>query len=247
MNEFIGSKHKRDSSDIEGKELGVLMKIHFDLYLADEFEVVEEFMVDQENCEPPFMKVLSCTTANANDSLLLALVFYQSKTEKDHHLVTVSSVDHDGDQRISVYTSTRTSVNVQVRQSADDLIKRGDLIFIKNGILKGAFFDLQYNFISRDKQIDLIAWDENVKEALWKDIISFQKAMPKLRASGVPNSRGVILAGPPGTGKTMIAKWLAAHSEITCILISAEMITGRNDIKSCFGNGSKVISNSSHH
>ena len=76
--------------------------------------------------------------------------------------------------------------------------------------------------------------DENIKEVLWKDIIGFQKAMPKLRESGVPNSRGLILAGPPGTGKTMIAKWLAAHSDITCILISAEMITGRNDIKSCF-------------
>ena len=233
MNEFIGSKHKRDSRYWRGK-LGVLMKIHFDLYLADEFEVVEEFMVDQGKLRAAIHESIELHDGQRQRFLAAGTRFYQSRTEKDHHLVTVSSVDHDGDQRISVYTSTRTPINVHGK-SADDLISDVEFDFYQNGILKGAFFDLQYNFISRDKQIDdLIAWDENVKEALWKDIISFQKAMPQLRASGVPNSRGVILAGPPGTGKTMIAKWLAAHSEITCILISAEMITGRNDIKSCF-------------
>jgi ATP-dependent 26S proteasome regulatory subunit len=38
----------------------------------------------------------------------------------------------------------------------------------------------------------------------------------------------------------MIAKWLAAHSDITCILISAEMITGRQDIKKCYELARKV-------
>ncbi|MDB2560162.1 hypothetical protein N9Z48_00300, partial [Euryarchaeota archaeon] len=46
MNDFIGAKHKRDSRYWRGK-LGVLMKMHFDKYLAEEFDVVEEFMIDQ--------------------------------------------------------------------------------------------------------------------------------------------------------------------------------------------------------
>ena len=113
--------------------------------------------------------------------------------------------------------------------------------FYKAGPLNGAFFDLKYNFIERDPNIDnLLAWDSKVKETLWSDIITFQKAMPKLKELGLSNSRGVILAGPPGTGKTMIAKWLAAHSDITCILISAEMITGRQDIKKCYELARKV-------
>ena len=58
--------------------------------------------------------------------------------------------------------------------------------------------------------------------------------MPMLKERGLPNSRGVILAGPPGTGKTLITKWLVNQSNITRILISAEMLTGRHNVKSCY-------------
>ena len=115
------------------------------------------------------------------------------------------------------------------------LIDQLDDDFYISGPLKGEFFDIRYNFIDRDPSIeDLIAWDDDIKTMLWKDVITFQKAMPTLLQRGIPNSRGIILAGPPGTGKTMIAKWLAANSTITCILISAEMISGRHDIKRCY-------------
>ena len=233
MNGFIGSKHRRDSRYWSGK-LGILMKIHFDTYLGEEYEVVEEFMVDHGKIRAAIHESVELHEGKRQRFLVAGTRFYQSKEIPEHHLAIVSGVDHDGDHRLSVYTPSDSTVYVN-GESADELISNVENDFYQNGILKNAFFDLKYNFIARDKQIDdLIAWDENIKETLWRDIIGFQKAMPKLRESGVPNSRGVILAGPPGTGKTMIAKWLAAHSDITCILISAEMITGRNDIKSCF-------------
>ena len=64
--------------------------------------------------------------------------------------------------------------------------------------------------------------------------------MPILRKNGLPNSRGIILSGPPGTGKTMIAKSLAAKSNVTTILISAEMINQKNEVKSIFRLGRKL-------
>jgi len=233
MNSFMGSKHKRDSRYWSGK-LGALMKMHFDQYLEQEYDVADEFMIDQGKIRAAMYETVEVQDENRQRFLAVGTRFYQSKTELKQQLITISSVDHDGDQRLSVYTPMETTVLVHGKE-ADQLIAHVESDFYQRGSLKEAFFDLRYNFITRDKSIDeLIAWDDKVKEALWKDIIGFQKAMPKLLECGVPNSRGVILAGPPGTGKTMIAKWLAAHSTITCILISAEMITGRNDIKSCF-------------
>ena len=233
MHGFLGGKHKRDSRYWRGK-LGVLMKIHFDEYLEEEFEVSEEFLIDHGKIRAAVYETAEMHEKQRQRFLAVGTRFYKSKKNPEHMFVTVSSVDHDGDQRLSVYTPADSIVLVKGK-NAEDLITQIESDFYQNGALKGAFFDLRFNFITRDKDIDeLIAWDEDVKEALWKDIISFQKVMPKLRECGVPNSRGVILAGPPGTGKTMIAKWLAAHSDITCVLISAEMITGRNDIKSCF-------------
>ena len=87
---------------------------------------------------------------------------------------------------------------------------------------------------------DLIAWDDDVKAELKRNVIDFYKAMPKLQALGMNSSRGIILAGPPGTGKTMIGKWLAASTGMTSILVSAEMIRNRGSIKSVYERARKL-------
>jgi ATP-dependent 26S proteasome regulatory subunit len=86
----------------------------------------------------------------------------------------------------------------------------------------------------------LIAWNDDIKRQLDKDVIEFLKIMPLLKQKGLPNSRGIILSGPPGTGKTMMAKSLAAQANVTTILISAEMIHSSNQVKSAFKLGRKL-------
>jgi len=232
-------KTQRDSRYWRG-HLGALMKAHLDVYLEPEFEVVEEFLIEEGVFRPCLYDTIPLQGNTRQRIMVLGTRFYQSKITPKHRFTLISSVDGDGDHRITLHLPAGRNMNTE-RYDFGNFINQLEEDFYKAGPLNGAFFDLKYNFIERDPNIDnLLAWDSKVKETLWSDIITFQKAMPKLKELGLTNSRGVILAGPPGTGKTMIAKWLAAHSDITCILISAEMITGRQDIKKCYELARKV-------
>jgi hypothetical protein len=65
--------------------------------------------------------------------------------------------------------------------------------------------------------------DDKVRAALDDAILSFMKNRDALKVAGIPTKRGVLLVGPPGTGKTSIARWLVSEvRDFTAILVQGD-------------------------
>jgi hypothetical protein len=68
---------------------------------------------------------------------------------------------------------------------------------------------------------DDVVMDESVRQLLWRNVIDLQRRRDLLKAHGVPIRRGVILHGPPGTGKTFATRYLCAQLPATTRIVVA--------------------------
>jgi len=98
------------------------------------------------------------------------------------------------------------------------LQKRGDVTFSSQGISKGSSqgaLELHnpIESIKSDVTFNDIGGISDVKVEL-EEIIDFMKNPKRYKSFGARMPRGVLLIGPPGVGKTMIAKAVAHEAEV---------------------------------
>ena len=211
-----------------GGNLGPIMKSHFDSTIEDRYVVELEKNINGKVESNPIFATCDLGEFGTFRYMALGYRFMTFQDEPSRKIVIHSFVDNDGDQNINLFLSAD---DVEASEFAEEMVAD----FYDNGPLNGNFFDIKFNMLHRSKSIeDLIAWNENIKQTLVRDVIDFQRVMPLLAKNGLSNSRGILLSGPPGTGKTLICKWLASMCNITTIVISAELVAQRYDVKQAY-------------
>ncbi|HOP65101.1 MAG TPA: ATP-binding protein [Spirochaetota bacterium] len=104
-----------------------------------------------------------------------------------------------------------------------DIIKKAYSYFgSEKGKRKSA---INYSGISTP--IEFIPWENlkipaEVKRDINFHIVDFLSHAEKFRESGVKSSRGIIIYGPPGNGKTMLAKILCTNLDVPFYLVKPE-------------------------
>ncbi len=78
---------------------------------------------------------------------------------------------------------------------------------------------------------DSIILDTDIKREIRANTVDFLKRAELWAKMGIPPKRGILLAGEPGTGKTIVCKALMAEAEsLTCITTSAYALSDEDYI-----------------
>ncbi|MFC1670042.1 AAA family ATPase [Spirochaetota bacterium] len=100
----------------------------------------------------------------------------------------------------------------------------------ENNIFKKGVYDMLGNYID----IEHTPWREiKITRELHKTIdfhiVNFINNIEEIKKKGVKTSRGIILSGNPGNGKTLLGKVLASNMNVPFVWVTAK------DVEKCFG------------
>lgn len=106
----------------------------------------------------------------------------------------------------------------------------------RNHFLRGQAFTAKGDYLNISESVgwDDVILPESLRAAIQSNCIGLLAHRQLYQVNGIPLRRGIILHGPPGTGKTMIGKALARHCGVTFILTTPGMLEETQDVRRVF-------------
>ena len=209
----------------------------------------ENFISQTENESNKDIKLIIENSKLKNDieNLKRSIIFYQTELEKYKNtpllISQVIAIKKNG-AIISLQNNNNFLVNIS--SEFKEKLKKGDMVLCEQKSLT----IINKIDISKREEVENFLLLDNKPKISWKDIGGLDNEIEKVKEilelplkkpqifkkMGITPPKGILLHGPPGTGKTMIAKALAKETKSTFIeLIGSELV------QKFIGEGAKLV------
>ena len=127
----------------------------------------------------------------------------------------------------------------EFEQEILNVVKELKLSILQSPMIRGQIIEMQggsdFRVVDIGEQPFPVISDK-LRHELETNVINLFQKKEEFEKYGLPLKRSVILAGPPGCGKTMIERWLASQvrGEVTTIWVTAKSIEDSYDVASVF-------------
>ena len=158
-----------------------------------------------------------------------AHLFYQKKDEK----IVISLQLSQWGSTIEIFHNDD--------EEAEKIWKNFNEYHITEGVLKRAKFDMGFRFITpRGRNWSDLIMNDAKKDIFRTNVTNVIANHQQLITAGFKTSRGIILCGPPGVGKTLTCDALVNEIDETVIYVTNDNITDRGDIAKVFNFARKL-------
>ena len=140
-------------------------------------------------------------------------------------MVFIVEQDGDGDVRLRINYRTGKKGNAKF---AKDYLDRFIEYAWDNSPLRGKAWQADFSWISRTGTIEEPYLTDQVKQKLDLHAHTFIRNLDRVSETSLKTSRGIILSGPPGCGKTMAIKsMIESYPNMTFIVMTSEHLQRR--------------------
>ena len=144
-------------------------------------------------------------------------------------------------QQISTWGSTIEIFTDDEDELSKEIWKDFQEYHTTSGVLKRAKFDMNYRFITpRGRTWDNLIMSQAKKDIFRTNVTNVIEHSEQLSDASIKTSRGVILCGPPGVGKTLTCDALVSEINETIIYVTNDTIENRGDIAKVFNFARKL-------